>query len=108
MTIGEAPFIGDVLPFGGLTTDAELDAQLPDEFLGSDWCRIAHDIFAGEFDYDNISGWRFVDEDPGVIVKKMKLIYGLLGSFELRHERKLGVGGWMISSLVGGEMPESW
>ena len=98
------PFVGKALPFGGTSADHELDAALPDEHLSGEWSDFAQKLFFEGS--DGVNSWPFVDDDAEVVQQKLNLLRGLLGSFELDHERKMAVGGWMLSEMLA-TVPEA-
>lgn len=96
-------FEGEPGFLGGLSNEAELAKQCPDSFKGRNaWSDYASDIF---FKGANIKNWKFKDPDKKVQQKQMSCFKGLLSSFDIAHEDKEAVAGWMLSEMLI-EVPE--
>ncbi len=96
-------FAGQRLIFGGLSNEEELVKECPDEFKrGSAWSAFAMGIFYNGCDKSN---WKWKSPDSAVCAHQLACFYGLLTSFEISHQEKDSVAGWMLSEMLV-EVPE--
>lgn len=96
--ITEILFNGSPNFFGGLSNEEELAEECPAEFKEDNtWSEYAMKLFFGG---GNISNWEWLSEDIEECKKQMACFHGLMGSFDLPHEDKEAVAGWMLSKML--------
>lgn len=96
-------FAGKPQLFGGLSNERELAEVCPDEFKsGNVWSSYAMKLF---FCGGNIGNWEWKSDDKEICKHQMGCFNGLLGTFDLRHQDKEAVAGWMLSEMLT-EVPE--
>ncbi len=96
-------FAGNGQPFGGLSNERELAKLCPPEFKrGNPWSSYASRVFFGGA---NIANWKWKSDDEAVRRHQKGCFHGLLGTFDLKHEDKEAVAGWMLSEMLT-EVPE--
>ncbi len=94
----EQLFSGSPLPFGGLSNELELAKACPPEFRKlNPWSAYADRLFFAGAD---ISNWQWTSSNPDVRSKQLACLRGLLGTFELSHDDKEAVSGWMLSQML--------
>ncbi len=97
-----ALFTGKPEPFGGLSNERELAKQCPPEFKKTNkWSDAAMRLF---FSGGNIAHWKWKSEDPEERKKQKQCFTSVLGTFDLKHEDKEAVAGWMLSEMLS-EVP---
>ena len=96
-------FAGEPQPFGGLSNEQELAKLCPPEFNKDNlWVIYASKIFFGGA---NITDWKWRSVKDEERQRQMVCLLGLLGSFDLSHEDKEAVAGWILSKILS-EVPE--
>ena len=102
MFASAALFSGQPLPFGGLSNEKELALSCPPEFKnGSHWSDYAT---LSSMKGANAAGWKWKSDDEAVRSNQSACFNGLLGTFDLSHEDKAAVAGWMLSEMLS-EVP---
>ena len=98
MAESSALFSGRPLPFGGLSNEKELLAACPQEFRdGNRWSDYALTCF---MEGGNAADWAWKSDDESERRRQRACLLGLLGTFELSHEDKAAVAGWMLSEML--------
>lgn len=86
---------------GGLSNERELARYMPDRFrVGwntDPWCKVAANVF---YLGANITGWKFKTTDKKERQRQVSCLSGALGGFDLKHEEKMGLCGWMLSEML--------
>ena len=96
-------FAGQPWPLGGLSNERELAKTCPPKFKnGNAWSSYASRVFFGGA---NIANWKWKSDDEAVRRHQKGCFHGLLGTFDLKHEDKEAVAGWMLSEMLT-EVPE--
>ena len=99
----EKLFSGEPVIFGGVSNERELAEICPNEFKKNNpWSSLASDLF---FMGGKINHWKFKSDNPVVYRHQLACLRGLLGSFEISHEDKEAIAGWMLSEMLQ-EVPE--
>jgi hypothetical protein len=94
----EILFSGEPVVFGGLSNEEVLAKECPEKFKDSNpWSNYASSVF---FRGANISNWKWVTEDQYTRKKQLACFHGLLSGFNLHHEDKEAVAGWMLSKML--------
>ena len=87
--------------FGGLSNERELARLCPEEFhRDNQWGDAAMKIF---YVGGSTKHWKHKDESQRH--SRIRIFSGLLGTFDLPHEDKTAVAGWMLSEMLT-ECPE--
>jgi len=88
---------------GGLSNEEELAQICPKEFKKDNpWSNYASLIF---FRGADISNWKWATEGEAIRKVQITCFHGLLRGFDLAHEDKEAVAGWMLSKMLT-EVPE--
>ncbi len=96
-------FSGTPNLLGGLSNEQELVGLCPQEFQNDNpWSSYASKLF---FRGANISNWKWRQENEHERKRQLNCFSGLLGSFDIDHEDKEAVAGWMLSIILV-EVPE--
>jgi len=96
-------FAGEPQILGGLSNERELAELCPDEFKnGNAWSSYAMTLF---YRGGNIGNWKWKSDDKEICSHQIGCFKGLLGTFDLRHEDREAVAGWMLSEMLT-EVPE--
>lgn len=97
-------FSGQPNVFGGLSNEAELVKLCPEEFKDrhNKWSDYASKVF---FLGADISNWNWKTGEVDIRLKQKRCFYGLLRGWNLKHEHKEAVAGWMLSEMLT-EVPE--
>ena len=94
-------FSGTAYPFGGLSNEQKLVKLCPDEFKKSNkWSKLAMKLF---YDGGSTHHWKYKNDD--LKSKQFSCLKGLLGTFEIKHEDKAAIAGWMLSEMLD-ELPD--
>lgn len=102
MTVSSTLFSGTALGFGGLSNEKELVAACPQEFKKTNaWSYAAMMYLCGEV---NASAWTLKSPDDAERQRQRHCFRGLLSGFDLSHEDKAAVAGWMLSEMLS-EVP---
>lgn len=103
-TAVEQLFAGQPRLFGGLSNERELVAMLPPEFparfvrpFTNPWIEAASRIF---FAGAKTSEWKWRSEDADVRQHQIECFAGALKGFDLKHEEKEALCGWMLSEML--------
>lgn len=81
--------------FGGLSNEQELAQQCPQEFKkGNRWTQIVEISFVAGTKKTPL---KFKTDDQALRVKQWECFKALLGTFDLSHQDKVAVAGWMLS-----------
>lgn len=84
--------------FGGLSNEIELAQKCPEEYkIDNPWSQYAMMLF---FRGGNISNWEWQSEDSVERKQQKACFSALLGTFELKHEDKEAISGWMLSKML--------
>ncbi len=95
-------FAGEPGFFGGLSNETELAELCPAGFkTDNPWSDYASRLFSMGGSSRN---WKWKSDDGDVCKRQMGCLHGLLGTFELSHQDKLAVAGWMLSEMLA-EVP---
>lgn len=96
-------FAGKPQLFGGLSNECELAEACPAEFKrGNPWSSYARRVFFGGA---NIANWKWKSSDEAERRHQKACFQALLGTFDLKHQDKEAVAGWMLSEMLT-EVPE--
>ncbi len=99
----EKLFSGTPIAFGGLSNEKELAEICPDEFKKNNpWSTLAMNLF---FEGGKIGHWKFKSSDRATCGRQLSCFSALLGTFDIPHEDKEAVAGWMLSEMLQ-ELPE--
>lgn len=92
-------FSGNPSSLGGLSNERELARQCPPKFQqrSNKWSHYASLLF---FNGGNISKWNWKSDDKDEREKQLACFKALLGTFDLKHEDKEAVAGWMLSEML--------
>ena len=91
-------FAGQPEPFGGLSNERDLAKACPPEFKKDNaWSSYASRVF---FNGANIANWKWKSTDEAVRRHQKGCFHGLLGTFDLSHQDKEAVAGWMLSEML--------
>jgi len=94
-------FKGGPSIFGGLSNEMELQKECPEEFkkhwYSNKWCKAASKLF---FNGGSISHWVWKTTDENIINHQLECFKALLTGFELSHEDKEAIAGWMLSEML--------
>jgi len=95
----DALFAGIPLPFGGLSNEKELAELCPPEFQEYDnpWHSYASKVAVLGA---SVAEWQWRSDYPNTCKRQMACLRGLIGTFEIKHEDKLAVAGWMLSVML--------
>jgi hypothetical protein len=98
----ERLFAGHPGILGGLSNEDELAKLCPKEFeKNNPWSDYAMKLF---FCGGNIANWKWKTDDTVTRRHQRDCFSGLLGTFELSHNDKTAVAGWMLSEMLA-EVP---
>lgn len=93
-----ALFSGEAGFLGGLSNERELAKACPAEFQQDNpWSDYAMNLF---FSGGNIANWKWKSGDDVERRRQLACFKALLGTFDLRHEDKEAVAGWMLSEML--------
>jgi hypothetical protein len=96
--MSEILFSGTPSPFGGLSNERELARQCPPEFKRRNpWSDAAMLLF---FRGGKLNHWLWKSADPQIASKQLRCFKGLISTFDLKHEDKEAVAGWMLSEML--------
>ena len=100
----EGLFAGGPEPLGGLSNERELARICPDEFRkrNNPWHRYASKLF---FEGGNIAHWKWKSDNEEERKRQLRCLQGVLAGFDLSHEDKEALAGWMLSEMLV-EVPE--
>ena len=83
---------------GGLSNERELVRHCPADFKrGNKWTKAASTIF---FRGADPSKWAWRTTDRGERQKQLACLRGALMGFDLKHEDKEAICGWMLSEML--------
>jgi hypothetical protein len=98
-TSTEKLFSGSPAFFGGLSNERELIPLIPDQFRRHDnpYTRLANLIF---FNGANMAVWPFRSTNEAERIRQKRCLRAVLSGFDLSHEDKEALGGWMLSEML--------
>lgn len=96
-------FSGEPQPFGGLSNKRTLAKACPAEFKENNpWSNYASRVF---FKGTDIANWKWKSNDEAERQRQKACFQALLDTFDLGHNEKESVAGWMLSLMLT-EVPE--
>jgi hypothetical protein len=102
MTASDVLFSGEQLPFGGLSNEKVLASACPREFKNvSRWSDYVARCFVTDV---TTAGWKWKSADAAERRRQRECFLGLLESFDLPHDDKVAIAGWMLSEMLS-EVP---
>lgn len=91
-------FSGHPLPFGGLSNEEDLVKKCPEDFKRRNtWSAYAMELF---YRGGNIANWKWKSEDQNQQHHQLGCFRGLLRTYNIEHEEKEAVAGWMLSEML--------
>lgn len=91
-------FIGKPELLGGLSNEQELAQACPEKFKDNNpWSTYAMKLF---YMGGNIENWKWKSNDLAERSTQRNCFEGLLGSWDVRHEDKESIAGWMLSEML--------
>lgn len=86
---------------GGLSNERELLKQIPAEFRNhhNPWTSYANSVF---FNGANTAEWEWRSSVPLEIRHQRQCFHAALSGFDLQHEDKEALCGWMLSEMLTG------
>lgn len=85
---------------GGLSNEQDLVRYIPEKFKtwhGNDWTRFAENIF---FRGEDMSKWVWRSNDLEERKRQRACLRAALGGWDLPHEQKVMLCGWMLSEML--------
>lgn len=91
-------FAGEPNFLGGLSNEQELALVCPKKFKEENpWSSYAMKLF---YKGGNIANWKWKSDDLAERNTQRNCFEGLLGSWDVRHEDKGSIAGWMLSVML--------